>query len=81
MAIFSLNGKSLSPMSDSDPDPGPKSQAWHKVNVVKVEEIPGAGKQWVTIRTSDKTLWDCNLIIRSVSNTRVSIGPRLLRHG
>ena len=70
MGFFWINGQSLTPRSESDPDPGPKNQQWHKVNVVKVEQIPGAGKEWVTIRTSDKTLWDCTLTIRSISKTR-----------
>jgi len=70
MAFFIIGPYVLGPASEDNPDPGPKNQQWHKVNIVKVEQIPGAGKQWVTIRTSDKTLWECTLTIRSVSDLR-----------
>lgn len=52
------------------PDPGPKNAVWHKVNVVVVKQIPGKGKKFITIRTSDKTLWECDLTVRSITNNR-----------
>ena len=51
-------------------DPGPKNDVWHRVNVVVVKQIPGKGKKFITIRTSDKTLWECDLTVRSVSDDR-----------
>lgn len=55
---------------DDEPDPGPKESIWHKVNVVQVEQIPGKGKRFKTIRTSDGTLWECDLTIRSITDIR-----------
>jgi len=55
---------------DDSPDPGPKNDKWNKTNIVEVKQIPGKGKRFITIRTSDKVLWTCNLTVRSVSNTR-----------
>jgi len=81
VAPFILSGYTLTPMSDYEADPGPKNQAWHKVNVVKVEAIPGAGKEWVTIRTSDKTLWDLTLTIRSVTQKRYQLLKMLCEMG
>ena len=52
------------------PNPGPKSSDWHKVNVVQVKQIPGKGKKFVTVRTSDGVLWECDLVVRSISDTR-----------
>lgn len=51
-------------------DPGPKNAQWHRVNIVQVKQIPGKGKKFITIRTSDKTLWECDLTVRSVTDDR-----------
>ena len=55
---------------DDGPDPGPQSDEWKKTNIVEVKQIPGKGKRFITIRTSDKVLWVCTLTVRSISNTR-----------
>jgi arylsulfatase A-like enzyme len=62
---------------DSDgPDPGPKNAVWHIVNPVVIKQIPGKGKKFKTIRTSDKytpttgPLWECDLTVRSVTDNR-----------
>lgn len=52
------------------PDPGPKNAVWHKINVVAVKQIPGKGKKFITIRTSDKTLDECDLTVRSITDNR-----------
>jgi hypothetical protein len=52
------------------PDPGPKNAVWHKVNAVVVKQIPGKGKKFITIRTSDKTLYECDLTVRSITDDR-----------
>jgi len=53
-----------------DPDPGPKDATWHKVNVVEVKQIPGKGKAFITVRTSHGTLWECDLVVRSITDKR-----------
>jgi hypothetical protein len=50
------------------PDPGVKNADWRKVNTVVVEKIPGKGKKDITIRTSDITLDECTLTVRSITN-------------
>ncbi|MHB8120468.1 MAG: hypothetical protein ACYDHX_17415 [Methanothrix sp.] len=59
-----------STLSDDDPNPGPLSTNWHKVNIVEVKKIPGRGQEFKTIRTSDKTLWECTLVVRSITDER-----------
>jgi len=54
----------------SSGDPGPKSTDWHKANIVEVKQIPGKGKKFITIRTSDGVLWECDITVRSISQTR-----------
>jgi hypothetical protein len=51
-------------------DPGPKNAVWHKANIVEVKQIPGKGKKFITVRTSDGVLWECDLTVRSVTDTR-----------
>jgi len=74
--IFQIGWLVLTPESDDECDPGPKNAEWHRVNVVNVEQIPGKGKKFVTVRTSDKntettgTLEECTLTVRSVTNVR-----------
>lgn len=57
-----------------DPNPGPKSATWRLAHVVEVKPIPGKGKKFITIRTSDKysltsgVLWECDLVIRSITD-------------
>ncbi len=57
-----------------EPNPGPKQDVWRKSNIVEVKPIPGKGKKFITIRTSDSApngpLWECTLTIRSITNTR-----------
>jgi hypothetical protein len=55
---------------DNPPNPGPKNAVWHRTNVVVVEPIPGKGKKSITVRTSDITLYDCDLTVRSITATR-----------
>ena len=64
-----------------DVDPGPKNADWHKVNVVVKEEIPGKGKKTVTIRTSDGTLDECTLTVRTVTDTRYKLLKLLCDQG
>ncbi len=54
------------------PDPGPRDATWHKANVVVVKQIPGKGKKFITERTSDITLDECDLVVRSITATRYS---------
>ncbi len=63
------------------PDPGPKSSDWHKVNVVQVKQIPGKGKKFITVRTSDGVLWECDLVVRSISNQRYTALRNLVDDG
>jgi hypothetical protein len=57
-------------------DHGPKSTEWNLEHVIEVEEIPGRGKKFKTVRTSDKytattgPLWICDVVIRCVTNLR-----------
>jgi len=69
-SIFWIGDLNLGPLNDGDPNPGPKGQEWHKVNVVVVEQIPGKDKKFVTVRTSDKTLWECTLTVKTVTDER-----------
>lgn len=69
---FTIGGMTL---GDKDgPDPGPKSTTWHLAHIVEVKQIPGKGKKFITVRTSDKysgrtgTLWECDLVIRSITD-------------
>lgn len=68
--LFLGAGPGGAPLSDDDPNPGPKSTDWHLVNVVKVKEIPGKGQKFKTIRTSNFTLWECTLVVRSITADR-----------
>jgi hypothetical protein len=52
------------------PDPGPKNADWHKANIVAVKQVPGKGKKFITIRTSDGVLDECDLTVRSITETR-----------
>ena len=49
--IFQIGWLVLTPESDDECDPGPKNAEWHRVNVVNVEQIPGKGKKFVTVRS------------------------------
>jgi hypothetical protein len=57
-------------------DRGPKSAEWNLEHVIEVKEIPGSGKKFKTVRTSDKysattgPLWTCDVVIRCVTNKR-----------
>jgi hypothetical protein len=68
-------------------DPGPKSSEWHLVNIVQVKQIPGKGKKFITVRTSDRyspatgVLWECDLVVRSISNTRYMLLKALVEDG
>lgn len=66
--IFS-DGSKLDP-GTGIADPGPKNSVWHRVNIVEVKQIPGKGKKFKTIRTSDGTLWECDLTVRSITDIR-----------
>lgn len=77
---FTVGGKNLGAWSSSngkteDPNPGPKSTNWHLAHIVEVKQIPGKGKKFITVRTSDKysnttgTLWECDLVIRSITDS------------
>jgi len=85
--IFKIGWLPLTPLNDDSPDPGPKNAEWHRTNIVNVEQIPGKGKKFVTVRTSDKntpttgTLEECTLTIRSVTNTRYEQLLRLCDDG
>jgi len=68
MTVFIIGGLELG--KDDDINPGPKNAEWHKTNIVKIEQIPGKGRKFVTVRTSDKTLEGCTLTIRSITNER-----------
>lgn len=69
---FTIGGLTLG--SEDGPDPGPKSTTWHLAHIVEVKQIPGKGKKFITVRTSDKyskstgPLWECDLVIRSVTD-------------
>lgn len=63
------------------PDPGPKNAQWHRINVVEVKQIPGRGKKFITIRTSDGTLYECDLTVRSVTDDRYSDLKELCEQG
>lgn len=63
------------------PDPGPKSDIWKKTNIVEVKQIPGKGKRFITVRTSDKVLWTCTLTVRSISNNRYMMLKLLCEQG
>lgn len=65
----------------SEPDPGPKNAQWHKINVVEVKQIPGKGKKFITVRTSDGTLDECDLTVRSVTKKRYSDLKQLCDQG
>ncbi len=57
-------------------DPGPKNAEWKLVNNIEIKEIPGRGKKFITVRTSDKRtantgpLWECTLTVRSITDNR-----------
>jgi len=68
--IFVIGWLKLGTGEENDPNPGPKNAEWHRVNVVKVKEIPGKGKKYITVRTSDKTLDECTLTVRSITEDR-----------
>ena len=66
--FFQIGWLVLGDPSDLEVNPGPKNAVWHKVNVVVVKEIPGKEQKFKTIRTSDKTLWECDLTVRSITD-------------
>ena len=74
--IFQIGKLRLDPATDDEINPGPKNVEWHRVSVVNVEQIPGKGKKWVTVRTSDVntdttgSLEECTLTIKSVTEIR-----------
>jgi hypothetical protein len=73
--IFKIGTLSLGENPDG-PDPGPKNADWHMAHVVEVKPIPGKGKKFITVRTSDKhtpttgPLYECDLTVRSISDQR-----------
>jgi hypothetical protein len=73
---FQIGDLILGSSSELEANPGPKNAVWHKVNVVAIKQIPGKGKKFKTIRTSDMsspttgTLWECDLTVRSVTDIR-----------
>jgi hypothetical protein len=73
--IFQIGTLALGADPDG-PDPGPKDAKWHMAHVVEVKQIPGKGKKFITIRTSDKytpstgPLYECDLTVRSISDKR-----------
>jgi hypothetical protein len=67
---FQIGTMVLGDPSELEVNPGPKNAVWHRVNVVVVKQIPGKGKKFITIRTSDQTLWECDLTVRSVTDNR-----------
>lgn len=83
-AHFQIDGKSLGGYAD-EPNPGPKQRVWHKGNIVEIKQIPGKGKKFVTVRTSDKvpygTLWELELTIRSVTTVRYEFLKGLIEDG
>lgn len=74
--LFKIGWLTLTPLTDDEINPGPKNAEWHRATIVNVEQIPGKGKKFVTVRTSDKntdttgTLEECTLTIRSITNIR-----------
>jgi hypothetical protein len=68
--VFQIGWMVLGDPSELEHNPGPKNAVWHMVNVVVVKEIPGKGQKYKTIRTSDKTLWECDLTVRSITDGR-----------
>jgi len=79
MTVFIIGGLELG--KDDDINPGPKHAEWRKTNVVNVKEITGKGKKTVTVRTSDQTLEECTLTIRSITNERYRQLLNLCDHG
>lgn len=85
--IFQIGWLVLTPQSDDEGNPGPKNAEWHRVNVVNVEQIPGKGKKFVTVRTSDKntettgTLEECTLTVRSITDVRYQLLKMLCDDG
>lgn len=83
---FQIDGKPLGGTAD-EPNPGPKQRVWHKSNIVEIKQIPGKGKRFVTVRTSDKssqttgTLWELELTIRSVTAARYEFLLKLIDDG
>jgi hypothetical protein len=67
---FRIGDLILGSSSELEANPGPKNAVWHRVNVVVVKQIPGTGKKFITIRTSDVTLWECDLTVRSITDIR-----------
>ena len=72
---FLIGGLPIGPWSEQDTNPGPKSTTWHLAHIVEIKQIPGKGKKFITVRTSDKyvkgstgTLWECDLVVRSITN-------------
>ena len=56
--------------NDDGPNPGPKNAQWHRINVVEVKQVPGKEKKFITVRTSDVTLYECDLTVRSITDDR-----------
>jgi len=73
--------------SPDGPDPGPKDATWHLAHVVEVKQIPGKGKKFITVRTSDAyspttgPLWECDLTIRSITMKQYAILKTLCELG
>lgn len=85
--IFQIGWLRLDPETDDEINPGPKNAEWHRATIVAVEQIPGKGKKFVTVRTSDKntdktgTLEECTLTIRSVTDIRYQMLKMLCDDG
>ena len=84
--IFQIGTLALGADPDG-PDPGPKDAKWHMAHVVEVKQIPGKGKKFITIRTSDKytpltgPLYECDLTVRSISDKRYKELKALCEYG
>ena len=90
---FTIGGKNLGAWSSSNgktenPNPGPKSTSWHLAHVIEIKQIPGKGKKFITVRTSDKyikdstgTLWECDLVIRSITDDAYQFYKSLCEEG
>jgi len=84
--IFQIGTLALGAEKDG-PNPGPKNAAWHMVHIVAVKQIPGKGKKFITVRTSDKytpttgPLYECDLTVRSISDTRYKALKALCEDG
>jgi len=81
MVDFIVGDYNFSKDGPDGPDSKYKTAEWHKTNVVVVKQIPGKGKKFITIRTSDKTLWECTFVQRCISSERFDWCKDLVERG